>query len=98
MVSGADHRKYIRLEHKAAILVKDEHSKYSLFAQMINYFISGLYLESNVALNQGTKIQIIFDNPPFQSGPKIQRSTVRWCRELTDYSSDYNYAIGVKFN
>ena len=97
MVLGAEHRKNLRLEHKSAIMVKDEHSKYSLFAQMSNYCISGLYFESNVALKQGTKIQIQFGNPPFRSGPKILSSTVRWCRKLENYNSDYNYGIGVKF-
>ena len=97
MVSNTDLRKSIRLEHKSAIMVKDEHSKYSLFAKMINYCIGGLYFESNVALKQGTKIQILFDNPPFISGSKILSSDVRWCRKLTDYNSDYYYGVGVKF-
>ena len=60
MLLGVYHCKNIRLEHKSAIMVKDEHSKYSLFAQMSNYCICGLYFESNVALKQGVKIQILF--------------------------------------
>ncbi len=42
-------------------------------------------------------VRIQFDNPPFQSGPKTLSSVVRWCRELTDYDSDYTFGVGVKF-
>jgi hypothetical protein len=97
MVSTPDYRKGIRFEHKSAIMLTDEHSKYSFFAQMINFCVGGLYFESDVALKRGTKIQIQFDNPPFRSGPQILNSAVRWCRKLTDYHSDYTYGIGVKF-
>ena len=97
MVSYPDYRKSIRIEHKSAIMLTDVHSKYFLCAQMINFCVGGLYFESNVALKRGTKIQIQFDKSPFQSGPKILSSDVRWCRELTDYNSDYSYGVGVKF-
>ena len=97
MVSTPDYRKSIRFEHKSAIMLTDEHSKHSFFAQMINFCVGGLYFESDVALKRGTKIQIQFDNPPFRSDPQILSSAVRWCRKLTDYDSDYTYGIGVKF-
>jgi hypothetical protein len=78
-------------------MLADEHSDYFSYAQMFNISSGGLYFESDVALKRETKIQIQFDNPPFRSGPKTLSSVVRWCRELTDYDSDYNYGIGVKF-
>ena len=97
MVSTHYYRKGIRIKHKSAIMLTDKHSKYSFFAQMINYCVGGLYFESDVALKRGTKIQILFANPPFRSGPQILNSAVRWCRKLTDYHSNYTYGIGVKF-
>jgi hypothetical protein len=97
MVSTPDHRKSIRVAHKSAIMVTDEHSKYFLFAQMINFCVGGLYFESDFALKQDTKIQIQFVNPPFRSGPKTSSSVVRWCRKLTAYDTDYTYGVGVQF-
>ena len=97
MVSDTDFRKSIRFEHKSTVMLADEHSDYFSYAQMFNIRSGGLYFESDVALKRETKIQIQFDNPPFRSGPKTLSSIVRWCRELTDYDSDYNYGIGVKF-
>lgn len=64
---------------------------------MFNFSGDGLYFKSDVAYKPGTKIQIQFDNPPFRSGPKSLSSVVRWCRQLTDYDSDYTYEISVKF-
>jgi hypothetical protein len=65
---------------------------------MFNFSSGGLYFESDVAFKPGTKIQIQFDHPPFQSGPKFLSSAVSGCQELTDHDSDYTYGAGVKFN
>ena len=97
MVSDTDFRKSLRFEHKSTVMLSDEHSEYFSYAQMFNFSSGGLFFKSDIAYKQGTKIQIQFDNPPFQSGPKTLRSVVRWCRELTDFDSDYYYGIGVKF-
>ena len=97
MVSNTDFRKSIRFEHKSTVMIADEHSDYFSYAQISNFSSGGLYFESDIAFKQGTTIQIQFDRPPFQSGPKTLRSVVRWCRELTDFDSDYYYGIGAKF-
>ena len=97
MILNPDYRKSIRFEHKSTVMLTDEHSKYFSYAQMFNFSGGGLYFRSDIAYKPGTKIQIQFDNPPFNSGPKSLSSVVRWCRELTDYDSDYTYGIGVKY-
>ena len=97
MVSPPDFRKNTRFEHKSTVMLADEHWDYFSYAQMVNFSGSGLYYKSDVAYKPGAKIRIQFDNPPFQSGPKTLSSVVRWCRELTDYDSDYTYGVGVEF-
>ena len=97
MVSDTDFRKSIRFDHKSTVMLAGEHSDYFSYAQMFNISSGGLYFESDVDFKQGTKIQIQFERPPIKSGSKTLSSVVRWCRELTDYNSDYNYGIGVKF-
>ena len=64
MLSTPDYRKGIRFEHKSAIMLTDEHSKYSFFAQMINFCVGGLYFESDVALKRG-----------YQNSDSIRQST-----------------------
>lgn len=97
MVLPPNHRKNLRFEHKSIVMIADENSDYLAYAQMFNFSGGGLYIESDVSFHPGTKIRIQFDNPPFQSGPKILSSVVRWCRELSDCNSDYIYGVGVKF-
>ena len=97
MVSSTDFRKSKRFEHKSTVMLADEHWCNLSYAQMFNFSSGGLYFESDIAFNQGTKIQIQFDRAPFKSGPKTLKSVVRWRRELTDFNSDYYYGIGVKF-
>jgi hypothetical protein len=97
MVSNPDHRKSMRFEQNSTVILANEHFEYFSYAQVFNFSGGGLYFKSDVAYKPGDKIQSQFDHPPFQSGPKILRSVVRWCRELTDYDSDYTYGVGVKF-
>lgn len=97
MVSNLENRKSIRFEHKSTIILADEHFDYFSYAQVFNFSGGGLYFKSDVAFKPGTKVQIQFESPPFQSGPKTLISVVRWCRELTEYDSDYNFGVGVKF-
>ena len=97
MVSSPDHRKSIRFEHKSTVMLAVEHSDYFLYAQMFNISGGGLYFESDNAFKQGAKIQIQFEKPPVQSGPKTLSLIVRWCRESTDFDSDYTFGVGVKF-
>ena len=97
MSSYTDFRKSIRFEQKSTVMLTDEDSDYFSYAQMFNFSGGGLYFKSDIAYKQGTKIRIQFDNPPFQSGPKTLSSVVRWCRELTDYDSDFTFGVGVKF-
>jgi len=97
VVSNLENRKSIRFEHKSTIILADEHFDYFSYAQVFNFSGGGLYFKSDVAFKQGTKVQIQFESPPFQSGPKTLISVVRWCRELSEYDSDYNFGVGVKF-
>jgi hypothetical protein len=97
MASNTDFRNSIRFEHKSTVMLADEHSNYFSNAQMYNISSGGLYFESDIAFKKGTKIQIQFERPPIESGYKILSSVVRWCRELADFDSDYNYGVGVKF-
>lgn len=97
MLSDTDFRQSIRFDHKSTIMIAEKHSGYFSYAQMFNISSGGLYFESDIAFKQGTRIQIQFDRPPFQSGPRTLGSVVRWCRKLTDFDSEYYYGIGVKF-
>ena len=97
MVSTHEHRKSIRFEHRSTIILADEHFEYFTYAQVFNFSGGGLYFKSDVAYKPGTKVRIQLDDSPFRSGPKTLSSVVRWCRELTEYDSDYTFGVGVKF-
>lgn len=97
MASSPNHRKSKRFVHESIVMLANENAEYFSYAKMFNFSGGGLYLESDVALQPRTKLQIRFDRPPFQSGPKVLSSLVIWCREVADYNSDYIYRIGVKF-
>ena len=97
MLSTPDRRKSKRFKHKSTVMLSDERSEYFSYAQMFNFSGGGLYLKSDIAYKPSSKIRIQFDDPPFQSGPKTLSTVVRWCRELTEYDSDYTFGIGLMF-
>jgi hypothetical protein len=97
VVSTCENRKSTRFENKSTIILANEHFDHFYYAQVLNFSSGGLYFKSDVAFKPGTKVRIQFENQPFQSGPKTLSSVVRWCRELYEYDSDYNFGVGVKF-
>jgi hypothetical protein len=97
VVSTPENRKSIRFEHKSTIILANEHFDYFFYAQVYNFSSGGLHFKSDVAFKPGTKVRIQFENGTFQSGPKTLSSVVRWCRNLSEYDSDYNFGVGVKF-
>ncbi len=90
-------RKNKRYRHKATVILEDPQSGAWSYAQTKDFSNDGLLLESEVAIKPGTQINIKFEAQPFESGPKIFNSKVKWCRELADENSILIYGIGVKF-
>ena len=65
---------------------------------MQNISKAGMYLETNTALKIGIKIEIKFNKPLTFTKSRNFRSTVRWCKRLTDDEGNHTgYGLGVKF-
>lgn len=93
-----DYRKNPRYNYKATAILEDSTTGNLLYAQMQNISKDGMYLETNVALNKGNKIEIKFNKPLTFTKSRNFRSTVRWCRKLTDDEGNHaGYGLGVKF-
>jgi hypothetical protein len=97
-VFQTDYRKYPRYKYKATAILEDSITGNLLYAQMQNIGKAGMYLEANIALKKGNKIEVKFNKPLPFTKTRIFPSTVRWCNELHDDEGNHaGYASGVKF-
>ena len=95
---GTEFRKSRRYKQEAIAILEVPNTGYLIYAQMQNLSKDGIYFETEVAIQPGTKVTIKFDRPIFSVTSEIYTSIVTWCKGLSDDSgSIHNYGFGVKF-
>jgi hypothetical protein len=93
-----DFRKSRRFKSQGTAIIEIPFSGHWLYAQIRNFSHAGMYVETEVAINPGTKIIIKFDRPFFSAEQKSYTSIIQWCKRLDDgYQSFSQYGLGVKF-
>jgi hypothetical protein len=97
MKSGADFRKDKRFMFQDTVILENRDSGQWSYARSVNISGVGLFFESEIPFDRGTRIIIQFNNPPFKSSQKTFPSIVRWCKELSYDSTASFYGVGVEF-
>ena len=85
-----------RFDHFSPLQVKDLKSGEIYEARMLNYSNSGIYFESNVEFQRGTKIYICIQKSPYYQSTGILKyfyGEVIWRKELIRSNSNYGYGI-----
>jgi hypothetical protein len=96
--STIEYRKNVRYKDKATAIIEKSISGDSIYGQMQNISVGGMYLETNTALKQGEIITIKFNKPLSFARKKIFPSTVIWCKGLEDDEGYIDsFGLGVKF-
>lgn len=96
MLFGTEHRKSDRFDHKATVMIENEHSGHLIYGQMLNYSSGGMCIGSDAFYNKGTAIKIRFNNTLYKAAPKTYSGIVSWCKELVRDDFDYPYGVGIK--
>ena len=89
MFSRNEFRKTKRFEHRATVMIEDEHFGYFSYAQMSNFSGDGMGFETDFVIKPGAKITINLDKPLFRATPKTYKAIVKWCKELAKDNSPY---------
>lgn len=93
-----DYRKSTRYKYQATAILENPISGISTYAQMQNISKGEIYLVTNSALKKGEYIRIKFNEPPPFTKARMFRSTVSWCKAITDDEGyAYAYGLGMKF-
>lgn len=98
MTVELDHRRDIRIKHKADIQFENFFSGTYHEARMHNYSLGGMYFEADYAPLPGTEIYIGIKNSPYDAGADVYRARVRWRRQLLPGASPFQYGVGVKYD
>lgn len=93
-----DHRISKRFNHEAPVVIEKFGCRRYANGRMFNYSRGGIYFESDVAFQPGTRIRIDIDKS--QNGLAANRyyAVVKWCKEISAAVVLYDYGIGVEFD
>jgi hypothetical protein len=93
-----DQRASQRFAHEAAVVIENCDSATYTYGRMYNYSAGGLYFESDVAFQPGTKVSIGLEKPGSVLGSDHLIASVKWCKEISAAVVLYDYGIGVEFD
>ena len=97
-MSADDQRASQRFAYEAAVIIENCDSATYTHGRMYNYSAGGLYFESDVAFQTGTKVRIGLETPGNLLGSDNFMASVKWCKEITAAVVLYDYGIGVQFD
>ena len=96
-ISDTDFRKDTRFTYRDTLMLESPGTGHWCYAQSINISRVGMFFESEIPFQTGTRIVVQFNHAPFETKQKIYHSVVRWCKELANPDAASSYGIGVKF-
>ncbi len=108
MIAPECRRKHKRHNYVAPIMiltsnyddVYDQKKSYYTYATMNNYSTSGMYIETDYAIQPGTKILIkTIYNSYGEATPEsdcLYRAEVVWCRQVDD-AERMRFGMGIRF-
>ncbi len=97
-MSADDQRASQRFAHEAAVIIENFDSTTYTHGRMYNYSAGGLYFESDVAFQPGTRVRISLQRPGSLLGSDPLIASVKWCKEISAAVVLYDYGIGVQFD
>jgi hypothetical protein len=97
-MSADDQRASQRFVHEAAVIIENLDTATYTYGRMYNYSTGGLYFESDIAFQPGTKVQFGLEKPDSFPGTDHLVASVKWCKEITAAVVLYDYGIGVEFD
>ena len=67
-------------------------------ARMYNYSLQGMYIESDLALVSGSRVNLWLSALPENSLPEINSAEVRWSEEIMGAVVLFKYGTGIKYS
>lgn len=97
MDNGKEHRNNARFSHEATILIEDVPDGTYYHGKMVNYSDNGMGFESQVVHEPGAPIIFSIENSPYLTCPGVYHGQIKWCHQLPETESLYNFGMGVEY-
>ena len=97
-MSPDDQRASRRFVYEAALKIENCGSGTYTYGRMYNYSADGIYFESDVAFQPGTRVRIDIEKPNNGLVSYHLTAKVKWCREITAAVVLYDYGVGAEID
>ena len=97
-MSPDEQRASQRFVYESALKVENCDSGTYTYGRMYNYSAGGIYFESDVAFQPGTRVRIEIEKPAIDLDTDDLVAMVKWCHEISAAVVLYDYGIGVEFD
>jgi hypothetical protein len=97
MCTNVEKRVCARFFHEAPVVIEECGKGAYHSARMYNYSRGGIYLETDLSLKPGDRVNLWLSGLPENSFPEINFAEVRWRDEITGAVVLYSYGIGIKY-
>jgi len=100
VIRQTERRTALRHTYKAPISVQESNNIYIYSARMVNYSDKGMYIETDIALDEAADLIVGIEESKFPSptaspdSPKFFRAKILWQKDLKD--SIFNFGYGSK--
>lgn len=98
MRPNLEKRDCARFYHEAPVVIEECGTGLYYEARIYNYSLQGMYIESDLALVPGTRVNLWLSALPEDSLPEISSAAVRWNEEIFGAVVLFNYGTGIKYS
>ena len=98
MRTNLEKRDCARFYHEAPVVIEECGTGLYYEARMYNYSLQGMYIESDLALVPGARVNLWLTDLPEDSLPEIKSAEVRWNEEILGAVVLFNYGTGIKYS
>ncbi len=86
-----------RFYHDIPVVIEECGTGVHFTARIYNYNLNGMYIESDLSLLSGTRVNVWFSNLPESPDSQIELAEIRWCEEIAGAVVLHNYGAGIRF-
>jgi len=98
MRTNLEKRDCARFHHEAPVVIEKCGTGLYYEARTYNYSLHGMYIESDLALLPGTRVNLWLSDLPEDSLPEINSAEVRWNEEIMGAVVLFNYGTGIRYS
>ena len=98
MRTKSEKRHFVRLRYELPVVIEECGTGVHFNARMYNYSLHGMYVESDLFLLSGTRVNVWLTDLTGSSLPEISFAEVRWSEEIIAAVVLYNYGAGIRYH